>query len=113
MAFLWAAVLSALAAAQSPWPAVPSRCDVVVAGGSTAAFAAAITAAEASPSLRVCLTEPTDWLGGQLTSSAVSAIDFGSHNKLPANQPASRRGLVPHLDSLNGGKWGSVTYHVG
>ncbi len=27
--------------------------------------------------MRICLTEPTDWLGGQLTSSGVSAIDFG------------------------------------
>ena len=27
----------------------------------------------------MCLTDPTDWLGGQLTASAVSAIDFGAN----------------------------------
>lgn len=43
-----------------PWPP-PPRCDIVIAGGSTASLAAAITAAEAAPELQVCLTEPTDW----------------------------------------------------
>lgn len=40
-------------------------CDIVVAGGSTASLAAAITAAEAAPHLTVCFTEITDWPGGQ------------------------------------------------
>lgn len=43
-------------------------CDVVVAGGSTASLAAAITAAEADPTLAVCFTEITDWPGGQMTA---------------------------------------------
>ena len=43
-------------------------CDIVVAGGSTASLAAAITAAEASPALTVCFTEITDWPGGQVVS---------------------------------------------
>ena len=38
-------------------------CDIVVAGGSTASLAAAITAAEANASLTVCFTEITDWPG--------------------------------------------------
>ena len=50
-------------------------CDIVIAGGSAASLAAALTAAAASPRATVCLTDPTDWLGGQLTASAVSAID--------------------------------------
>lgn len=60
---------------------VQETCDIIIAGGSTAALAAAIGAAREDRSLQVCLTEPTDWLGGQLTSSAVSAIDFGPHNR--------------------------------
>ena len=44
------------------------ECDIVVAGGSTASLAAAITAAEADRSLSVCLTEITDWPGGQMTA---------------------------------------------
>jgi hypothetical protein len=54
--------------------------DVVVAGGSTAAFAAALAAARNGA--RTALLEPTDWVGGQLTSSGVPAIDEAWH-KLP------------------------------
>lgn len=50
------------------------RCEVIIAGGSTAALAAALAAARER---RVtCLLEPTDWPGGQMTSSGVSAIDY-------------------------------------
>lgn len=41
-------------------------------------------APQGGPELRVCFFEPTDWPGGQLTASAVSAVDFG-----PSNQNAS------------------------
>jgi len=49
-------------------------CDVIVAGGSTAALASAL--ASAREQRVTCLLEPTDWPGGQMTSSGVSAIDF-------------------------------------
>jgi ribulose 1,5-bisphosphate synthetase/thiazole synthase len=61
------------------------ECDIVVAGGSTASLASAITAAEAAPDLRVCFTEITDWPGGQMSSGGVPAIDFGGINGLAAN----------------------------
>lgn len=51
--------------------------DVVIAGGSTAAFAAALAAA--ADGARVALIEPTDWVGGQLTSSGVPAVDEAWH----------------------------------
>ncbi len=51
--------------------------DVVIAGGSTTAFAAAVAAAETGA--RTCLIEPTDWIGGQLTSSGVPAVDQAWH----------------------------------
>jgi len=51
--------------------------DVVIAGGSTAAFAAALAAAESGA--RTALLEPTDWVGGQLTSSGVPAVDEAWH----------------------------------
>lgn len=51
--------------------------DVVIAGGSTAALAAAFSAAEEGA--RVALLEPTDWIGGQLTASGVPAIDEAWH----------------------------------
>jgi hypothetical protein len=72
-------------------------CDVVVAGGSTASLAAAITAAEADRSLTVCFTEITDWPGGQMTASGVSAIDFGADNARSQNQPASFRAAMASI----------------
>lgn len=51
--------------------------DVVIAGGSTAAFAAAIASAKSGA--RTALLEPTDWVGGQLTASGVPAIDEAWH----------------------------------
>jgi hypothetical protein len=70
-------------------PAVAAVCDVLVAGGSLASLAAAASAANVSSSLRVCFTDPTDWPGGQLTASAVPAVDFGPENTREANLPAS------------------------
>ena len=61
--------------------------DVVIAGGSTAAFAAAIAAAESGA--RTALIEPTDWVGGQLTSSGVPAVDEAWHSIKPADPAAA------------------------
>jgi hypothetical protein len=91
-----AALFSSAASFEQPWPDIP-QCDVFIAGGSTAALATAITSAETSPSLSICLTEPTDWVGGQMTSSGVSAFDFGTYNRKSENQPQSFRDLVSFL----------------
>lgn len=48
-------------------------CELLVAGGGLSGVAAAIRAAERGHS--VCLTEETDWIGGQLTAGGVSALD--------------------------------------
>ena len=48
-------------------------CDVLVAGGGVGGVAAAMRIAEQG--LKVCLTEETDWLGGQMTAQGVSALD--------------------------------------
>lgn len=53
------------------------RCDVVVAGGTTAALATALTAAREG--VKTCLLEPTDWPGGQLTAGGVPAVDYAWH----------------------------------
>jgi hypothetical protein len=61
------------------------NCDVIVVGGTTSATAAAIASAEEfrkhKKDGRVCLLEPTNWPGGQLTASGVAAIDFDHHTK--------------------------------
>jgi FAD-dependent oxidoreductase family protein len=52
-------------------------CDVLVVGGGTGGVAAALAAARRGCS--VCLVEETDWLGGQLTSQGVAALDEHPH----------------------------------
>jgi NADPH-dependent 2,4-dienoyl-CoA reductase/sulfur reductase-like enzyme len=81
--------LACMAAAGSALAQTTVECDIVILGGSTASLAAAITAAEADPSLSVCFTEITDWPGGQMSSGGVPAIDFGPSNDNPAVWPAS------------------------
>ncbi len=49
------------------------RCDVLVAGAGMGGVSAAITLAKLQ--LSVCLTEETDWVGGQMTAGGVSALD--------------------------------------
>ena len=70
----------------------PGRCDVLVAGGSTAALSAALTAAVAEPALSICLTEPTDELGGQLNYNP--AIDYGHEPEVPGREWAALVGNV-------------------
>jgi FAD dependent oxidoreductase len=53
------------------------RCEVLVVGGGTGGVAAALAAAHAGRS--VCLTEETDWIGGQLTAQGISALDEHEH----------------------------------
>jgi hypothetical protein len=83
------------------------ECDVIIAGGSTAALAAALHAAREGAT--TCLIEPTDWPGGQLTSEGVSAIDFAWHRagdldvgaaaRDPANQPHELARILRELGS--------------
>ncbi len=83
-------------------------CDVVVGGGSEAALIAALTSAREG--VKTCLVEPTDWPGGQLTASAVSAIDFAWH-KGAANYAHKKENIPTEffawLDAIGnpGGCW--------
>ena len=56
-------------------PSQTIRCDVLIAGGGVGAVAAAAKLSSQHPHLKVCLTEETDWLGGQMTAQGVSALD--------------------------------------
>lgn len=63
--------------AQKP-PAQSVTCDVLIIGGSMGGVAAALSALKPDGNdrhLKVCLTEETKWLGGQMTSQGVSALD--------------------------------------
>jgi FAD dependent oxidoreductase len=48
-------------------------CDVLVVGAGTGGVAAALAAAEGGHS--VCLTEESNWVGGQMTAQGVAALD--------------------------------------
>src|SRR2546421_2116318 len=48
-------------------------CEIVIAGGGTGGVAAALAAARSGRG--VVLLEETDWIGGQMTSQGVSALD--------------------------------------
>ncbi|MEM8864249.1 MAG: FAD-dependent oxidoreductase [Planctomycetota bacterium] len=67
--------------------------DVVIAGGSTAALAAAFSAADEGA--RTALIEPTDWIGGQLTASGVPAVDEAWHQiTRPGGDGSNRREVL-------------------
>ena len=88
-------------------------CEVLVVGGGTGGVAAALAAARRGR--QVCLTEETDWLGGQLTAQGVSALD--EHDLIErfggtASYGALRREIRRHyeelgLDPARGGNPGS------
>lgn len=111
LGWLGGLVLAAVSGEAAP-PRVADDFDVVIAGGSTAAFAAALAAAEAGA--RTALVEPTDWVGGQLTASGVPAIDEAWHAvaepdggayavskvaRLPANMTPRFLGLLEAIES--------------
>jgi len=50
-----------------------TSCDVLVVGAGTGGVAAALAAAEGGHS--VCLTEETNWVGGQMTAQGIAALD--------------------------------------
>jgi hypothetical protein len=50
-----------------------AKCDILIVGGGIGGVAAALQASKSG--LSVVLTEETDWLGGQMTSQGVSALD--------------------------------------
>jgi len=70
------------------------ECDVAVIGGSLGGVAAALAAAEAGA--RVILAEEHAWLGGQVTSQAVSALDEyeGVEQAPPSRAYASFRDAI-------------------
>lgn len=56
-----------------PHSLASNDCDLLIAGAGMGGVAAAIAASSRGHS--VCLTEETDWVGGQMTAGGVSALD--------------------------------------
>ena len=79
-------------------------CDILVVGGGTGGTAAALAAARAGRD--VVVVEETDWLGGQMTSQGVSALDEHEHIETfggTASYYALRNALRAHYGCDNPG----------
>ena len=105
MSFALGCVLAALLTALPCFHCADVQCDVAIAGGSLASLISALTAADAAPELKICLLEITDWPGGQLTSSAVSALDFGTVNRDTKYMPRTLREFVASVKEKPGQCW--------
>lgn len=80
------------------------RCDILIAGGGTGGVAAALAAARRGR--QVVLIEETDWLGGQMTSQGVSALDEHEHIESfggTASYSALRNAIRKHYGHSNPG----------
>jgi hypothetical protein len=69
--------LTAVVTVDHSAPVRDFNCDILVVGGGLGGVAAAWAAARHGR--KVCLLEETDWLGGQMTSQGVSALDEHEH----------------------------------
>ncbi|MEM6500208.1 MAG: FAD-dependent oxidoreductase [Cyanobacteria bacterium P01_C01_bin.89] len=108
------AALIAIAAATAPLIAVatPPRspdivetCDLLIAGGGLAGSAAAYEALLAGKT--VCITDITDWVGGQISSQGTSALDERPTQRsrlyFPRGYLAFRQAIENHYGRLNPG----------
>ena len=86
-------------------PDVVETCDVLVVGGGLAGSAAAYEALLTGKT--VCMTEITDWVGGQISSQGTSALDERptqqSRLYFPRGYLAFRRSIEQHYGRLNPG----------
>lgn len=103
----------------SPVLSAPNRqddreetCDILVAGGGLAGAATAYEGLLAGRT--VCLTEITDWVGGQISSQGTSALDERDTQRsllfYPRGYLELRRRIKEHYGRLNpGGCWVSYS----
>lgn len=111
---LLAALLGSLSFPSILFPAVaapgrsPDRevvCDLLVAGGGLAGAAAAYQALQRGQT--VCLTEVTDWVGGQISSQGTSALDERATQRsqlfFPEGYLELRRRIEQRYGELNPG----------
>ena len=103
---------SAMAQAAPPRIDQTETCEILIIGGGTAGTAAAYEGLLAGRT--VCLTEITDWVGGQFTSQGVSALDEAKKQRelrfFPRGYNELRQRVQQKYNTLNpGGCWVSVS----
>ncbi len=99
----WGAIAAPSAQAQPhPSPVSTSEtCEILIVGGGLAGTAAAYEALLAGRT--VCLTEITDWLGGQVSSQGTSALDEANHMRATRFFPRGYNELRRHIYNKYGG----------
>lgn len=70
---LWESIVPPTFAASPPNPDRTIECEILIAGGGLAGAASAYESLLAGKT--VCMTEITDWVGGQISSQGTSALD--------------------------------------
>lgn len=96
----------------APTPQKTVDCDLLVVGGGLAGTATAYEALLAGRT--VCLTEITDWVGGQVSSQGTSALDEAKKQRslefFPRGYNEFRSRIQRHYGKLNPGEcWVSVS----
>ncbi len=114
--------LTLLTASNAPTLATPPKpldktvsCEILVVGGGLAGVATAYEGLLAGKT--VCLTEITDWVGGQITSQGVSALDEADTQSqrlfFPRGYLDLRQRIERHYGDLNPGNcWVSVSCFI-
>jgi FAD dependent oxidoreductase len=81
-------------------------CDVMIAGGGLGGLSAALESLKQGQ--RVCMTEMTDWVGGQITQQGVSALDERPSQRdislFPKTYIEFRQRIANFYGTLNPGK---------
>ncbi len=106
LCFTW--LTSFIPASQAAPPRTPDKqetCEILVGGGGLAGAATAYEALLAGRT--VCLTEITDWVGGQISSQGTSALDERPTQRQQLFYPRGylefRERIKEHYDRLNPG----------
>ncbi|MBD2103291.1 FAD-dependent oxidoreductase [Leptolyngbya sp. FACHB-261] len=91
---------------QTPQAPQAVECEILIAGGGLGGVAAALEAL--SLGRQVCMTEITDWLGGQVSTQGVSALDERplqrQQNLFPARYAEFRRRVQATYGQSNPGR---------
>ncbi|NUN64299.1 FAD-dependent oxidoreductase [Pseudanabaena biceps] len=106
------------AIAQTSVAVTPTRneaCEILIVGGGVAGTAAAYEGLLAGRT--VCMTEITDWVGGQLTSQGTSALDEAKKQRslwfFPQGYTEFRKRIEKEYGKLNAGDcWVSVSCFI-
>ncbi len=106
------------AIAQNSLPKTPERsedCEILIVGGGVAGTATAYEGLLAGRT--VCMTEITDWVGGQITSQGTSALDEAKKQRnlwfFPKGYTEFRKRIEQNYGKLNAGDcWVSVSCFI-